>query len=206
MSTTPASVPASRSFLQHLRDMNIKRQAQVFPHCRDWGLVDSTNELCGEAGELANVSKKLKRDVVYPEGPFKDDEDMRTQSEPVAQREMKLRRDFEDEAADVLITLDLACMRANVDLEKVTVRKFNEVSEKRKSTFFLAEQETRWQPMTVIPQSSNQVLVRYPTPGGYHYSLASYFPSVNGGYWRSSFNQTPITGDTMKNAQWRVIE
>lgn len=94
-----------------LRQANIERNKQWDPD----GKLDTSfraMELGGEVGELLNVVKKLVRERLGISGS------RTTQAA------------FEEEAADVQITLDLLCMDAGIDLEEAVRRKFNATSDK----------------------------------------------------------------------------
>lgn len=69
-------------------------------------------ELAGEAGELANVVKKLERERLGWRGS-------RTTLDALA-----------DEIADVIICADLVAMSAGFDLAEIVARKFNATSAK----------------------------------------------------------------------------
>lgn len=88
-----------------------------FPAEDGWSGADWSNAMCGEAGELANVVKKLRRvDVGMP---GKNDPDRRV-----------LLDQLGVEAADVFIYLDLLCQFYGVSLKEALVGKFNSVSER----------------------------------------------------------------------------
>lgn len=95
-------------FLQEFRLANRARQLENPDRSRDFGLVDWSNALAGEAGEICNVTKKIKRDG---DSPAK-------------------RQALQDEIADVFTYLDILCSEAYIDLERAVRRKFNEVSDR----------------------------------------------------------------------------
>lgn len=85
----------------------------------DWSGADWSNALCGEAGELANVVKKIRRlECEYDQGP----------SDPPLE---DLRVMLADEMADVVCYLDLLATFYDVDLAAAVARKFNAVSERQ---------------------------------------------------------------------------
>jgi NTP pyrophosphatase (non-canonical NTP hydrolase) len=95
---------------RELRGRNSRRCELDFKHTRDsetWRLVDWTNAICGEAGELANVAKKIKR------GDF-------SQNSAITE--------LSDEIADVVIYCDLAAWFIGVELADAIRLKFNSVS------------------------------------------------------------------------------
>jgi NTP pyrophosphatase (non-canonical NTP hydrolase) len=75
----------------------------------DWSLNDWMTAVTGEAGELANLLKKVRR------GDFTLEEK---------------RGDIADELADVAIYLDILAMRCGVDLGRAIMSKFNRTSER----------------------------------------------------------------------------
>lgn len=79
------------------------------------GPVFAMMELLGEAGELANVVKKIERKKHGWIGGIM----------PLEHLEQ-----LEDEMADVLITLDLLAKQYHVDLSLAVVKKFNHTSRK----------------------------------------------------------------------------
>lgn len=88
-------------------EINARRNA-AFGRCKDWTDADWAVALAGEVGELLNVVKKIRRDGSSQE----------------------LQKKFEDEAADVQAYLSLWCALRDVRLGSVTVRKFNEVTQR----------------------------------------------------------------------------
>lgn len=83
-----------------------------------WSLADWSNAMCGEAGELANVVKKLRR---HQTG---------TASE-LDPEECVLRSQAADEIADVFLYLGLLADAIGVDMPAAIVRKFAAVSERQ---------------------------------------------------------------------------
>jgi len=72
---------------------------------KDWSPLEWAGAVCGEAGELANKCKKLKRGQDIPS------------------------REIADELADVVIYCDLLAQKLNIDLGEAVRHKFNERSE-----------------------------------------------------------------------------
>ncbi|NIR37277.1 MAG: hypothetical protein GWN07_15240 [Actinobacteria bacterium] len=89
-----------------------------FPDDNEWTVADWSNALCGEAGELANVVKKLRRYECGLRGPLDPSED-------------ELRAMAGAEIADVYLYLDLLAVKLGVDLPAAVVAKFNRVSERQ---------------------------------------------------------------------------
>ena len=103
-----------------LRELNRKRCNRWHdPLADDWTLGDWGNAFGGEAGELQNVVKKLRRHEAGASLAYNTPE-------------LGVLRDkFAEEVADVLLYLDLLCWKAGVtpDLLVVALReKFNLVS------------------------------------------------------------------------------
>ena len=101
--------------LDRLRSVNRSRAARWDPAGK-WDLADRAVEMAGEVGELCNVIKKLSR--------------ARDGMPGNKHSEAQLREMLAEEAADVLITLDLVCNQAGIDLTSSTRRKFNATSER----------------------------------------------------------------------------
>lgn len=77
-----------------------------------------SNALAGEVGELCNLTKKLSRGDRQSHG-------------------IEIFKCIDDEAADVLIQLDLFCQVAGVNIKDALVRKFNSKSLEINSKIFL---------------------------------------------------------------------
>ena len=102
-----------------LRQTNIQRCEQDFNHPlnswsnSDWGLAT-----CGEAGEAANVAKKMNR---FRDGLKKfDDEKVEI-----------LRGKLASEMADTLIYLDRWAASQGIDLEQALIDTFNKKSDEK---------------------------------------------------------------------------
>jgi NTP pyrophosphatase (non-canonical NTP hydrolase) len=89
-----------------------------FPDDDTWTLADWSNAMCGEAGEAANVVKKLRRVETGLVGVL----DLPA---------VELREALADELADVFCYLDLLATKAGIDLPVAIVAKFNRVSERQ---------------------------------------------------------------------------
>lgn len=90
-----------------------------FPKDQAWSGADWSNAMCGEAGELANVVKKVRRHETGT-APGPDDPSLD-----------KLMEMMAEEMADVVCYLDLLATFYGVDLAEAVVRKFNRVSERQ---------------------------------------------------------------------------
>lgn len=81
-----------------------------------WTVLEWAGAMAGEAGEAANVAKKIRRveldmsSKIYPTG--------------------KLNKDLGDELADTFWYIMALAKRENIDLARHIVDKFNEVSER----------------------------------------------------------------------------
>lgn len=92
--------------LKQLKGANYLRGKYGFKHeIKDWNPAEWACAVAGEVGELCNLVKKLNRG---------DEIDF---------------EEIADEAADVLIYLDILCQRLGIDLTNALVNKFNKKSE-----------------------------------------------------------------------------
>lgn len=101
-----------------LRSMNVSRARRWhpgFPTDDSWNGADWSNAMCGEAGEAANVVKKLRRHETGHPGALDGDE-------------KALRIALESELADVIAYADLLAAKYGINLGAAVARKFNEVS------------------------------------------------------------------------------
>lgn len=89
-----------------------------FPHDDEWTLADWSNAVCGEAGELANIVKKLRRYECNLAG----------EGDPSVD---ELHEMLADELADVVCYLDLLASKVDIDLAAAVVDKFNRVSKRQ---------------------------------------------------------------------------
>jgi NTP pyrophosphatase (non-canonical NTP hydrolase) len=105
-----------------LREANVTRCEQVFHALNDWTPTDWACAMAGEAGEACNEVKKLRR----LDGA---DAEMDT-----AEERHWLKVKIAHEIADLIIYADLLAARLEIDLAEAVRYKFNEVSDKRKST------------------------------------------------------------------------
>lgn len=83
----------------------------------EWVSSDWSNEMCGEAGEAANIVKKLRR---IETGAVRDG---------LTDRD-DLINALGLELADVIICVDLLAMYFDIDLADFIIHKFNSVSRK----------------------------------------------------------------------------
>ena len=103
---------------KELREANIKRQHRVDPH-NTIDILFRAVELGGEAGEVLNVVKKLKRELLGMPGKRSTLEALRK------------------EIADVVICADLLAMQMGIDTDSAVQEKFNEKSEELGVDVFL---------------------------------------------------------------------
>lgn len=107
--------------LQTLRVQNIRRCEEVFHPLHDWSPTDWACAMGGEAGEVLNAVKKLRR-LSDGTNTAKDPQNATEAISKVA-----------DELADTIIYADLLAARLGINLSESVVKKFNEVSELRGS-------------------------------------------------------------------------
>jgi NTP pyrophosphatase (non-canonical NTP hydrolase) len=115
---------AQNGFLtfSHAQNVNFARAHRWRGDTRAWTLLEVTGELCGEAGEAANVAKKILRFDLAMRGNESSDH-------PASEREALvglLRR----EVADVIIVALRLASEAGIDLDAAVREKFNATSEK----------------------------------------------------------------------------
>ncbi len=103
-----------------LRAVNVTRCARWHgPESTPWTAADWSNATCGEAGEMANVIKKIRR---HETGAVNEGDP------PLA----KLKEMAAEEIADVVIYADLMANYLGVDLAAAIRAKFNKTSERYK--------------------------------------------------------------------------
>jgi NTP pyrophosphatase (non-canonical NTP hydrolase) len=101
-----------------LRAVNVTRcQRWHPPESTPWNAADWSNATCGEAGEMANVIKKIRR---HETGAVNAGDPSLEQLKAMAAEEM----------ADVVIYVDLLANYLKVDLADAIKAKFNKVSVK----------------------------------------------------------------------------
>lgn len=107
-----------------LRRVNVERCKRWHPTFLTsdpmaWTSADWSNAMCGEAGEAANVVKKLRRiETEAAVGP--DDPDA-----------VQLRNMLADELGDIIAYVDLLAAHYEIDLSTAVASKFNRVSERQ---------------------------------------------------------------------------
>lgn len=104
--------------LSILRGRNVERAMRWHgADAEPWSLADWSNAMCGEAGEAANIVKKIRRHETSI-GSMHNTPDLDA-----------LGLSLAFELADVVIYADLLAAHAGIDLGWAVRRKFNMVSE-----------------------------------------------------------------------------
>ena len=99
-----------------LRAVNVPRCEGAFDHgLMDWTPLEWAGALCGEAGEAANITKKMRRGDYMPT----------VTDQALAHHSLAM------ELADVVTYCDLLAARCGIDLGQAVREKWNQVSEKR---------------------------------------------------------------------------
>lgn len=95
------------------QDANVERCERAFGHIgnvdQPWGLSDWALAICGEAGELANIAKKIRR------GDFTADDK---------------RDELLAECADIITYTDILITYLGARTDWVVANKFNRVSQR----------------------------------------------------------------------------
>lgn len=118
--------------LDELREVNVIRcetpkEKGGFGHLLySWSVLEWAGAMAGEAGEAANLAKKITR------GDFKG-LNLIDRKGTIASPDMHLAF----EIADTIIYADLLCALLGQSLRDVIIRKFNQTSVERGSPFFL---------------------------------------------------------------------
>lgn len=102
-----------------LRETNVSRCVNGFGHTLEsWSPAEWTNAMCGEAGEAANVTKKMLRHCDNVAGNKGDDRDLAILKEKLAR-----------ELSDVVIYADLCAASQGIDLGAAVRETFNRKSD-----------------------------------------------------------------------------
>jgi NTP pyrophosphatase (non-canonical NTP hydrolase) len=102
-----------------LRNANVSR-SNKWHNGTEWSALEWAGALCGEAGEAANLCKKLRR-IEHGISQAKRADD--------ALDEARLRAAIAEELADVVLYADLLAERVGADLADAIRAKFNRTSE-----------------------------------------------------------------------------
>jgi NTP pyrophosphatase (non-canonical NTP hydrolase) len=105
------------------RSANAARAERWHAGGEPWTGADWSNAMCGEAGEAANVVKKLRRIETGTTGHASGGDGTYT----------ALRLKLGEELADTVIYADLLAEHYGIDLGYATVLKFNRVSHEKNS-------------------------------------------------------------------------
>lgn len=106
--------------LDRLRETNVERVKlwhPGYPGAEAWTLADWSNAMVGEAGEAANIVKKIRR------------LDLHLTRRPTETDRAKLLGLLGEEVADVIIYADLLMAREEMSLWPNIVAKFNKTSD-----------------------------------------------------------------------------
>lgn len=104
--------------LKRIADTNLDRCLVWHPSgLQEWSSLEWAGAMCGEAGEAANVAKKLKRVDTGLKG-----------SDRTPREELLAK--YKKEIGDVFLYLDLMAQREGLTLEECVVYAFNQTSEK----------------------------------------------------------------------------
>lgn len=101
--------------LQLIQQVNFERFRRWFGNHPGWNLLEAAAEMCGEAGEMTNICKKIQRDKYGIQGNLHI---------PKSELEQKLRL----EIGDVLVTLMTVASLAGLDINDCVESSFNEKS------------------------------------------------------------------------------
>lgn len=117
--------------LTYMRAQNVSRLARWHGDDDDWNLADWSNAMCGEAGEAANVVKKMRRteSELWARQLYPGDSGHPVADAPAPQARELLRAQLANELADVVTYCDLLAHHAGINLSEAIARKFNRVSE-----------------------------------------------------------------------------
>lgn len=111
---SPQTTPLN---LARLRDVNVSRKQRWHGDADEWSGADWSNAMCGEAGEAANVVKKLRR------------HETGTGTSYNTPGVGELMAALAEELADVITYADLLAAYYGIDLAAAVIAKFDHVSE-----------------------------------------------------------------------------
>ena len=121
--------------LAELRAANVARMHRWHGEDDGWTLADWSNAMNGEAGEVANVVKKIRRTEtpgLWEAQKYPGDSGLAQitlAAMPADEAREALLVKLADECADVLCYLDLLAHEAGIDLGQAVASKFNRVSQ-----------------------------------------------------------------------------
>lgn len=109
------------SIIRDLQSINVSRANRWHGgDFKEWSGLEWAGAMCGEAGEAANVAKKLRRVELQIDGNAFSDRKLNVD---------ELRRELASECADTFLYLLLLAARYDIDLHSAVVEKFNRKSE-----------------------------------------------------------------------------
>lgn len=107
---------------EQLSEANFSRASRWHEGAEPWSGADWSNAMCGEAGEAANVVKKLRRlETNITQGSYHGEETISTDHEVLVAK-------LGGEIADTILYLDLLAEHYGIDIESHVRQKFNSVS------------------------------------------------------------------------------
>lgn len=101
--------------------INRKRSVVWHPPGKEWSLLEWAGAMCGEAGEAANVAKKVRRIEMGMKSKRPDEQD----------RETVIRTKLAKEIGDTYLYLDLLASNAGLRIEDCIRQAFNQTSEEQ---------------------------------------------------------------------------
>src|SRR4051812_10345258 len=108
-----AIVRNSRNFIQLVQEESVSRANRWHGDFRNWSGLEWAGAMCGEAGEAANVAKKLRRVEQSLDGN-------KASERPLVPSELVEK--LGNECADVFLYLVLLAARYDIDLSAAIVR------------------------------------------------------------------------------------
>lgn len=115
-SSTPATLasPSEAPTIRSIQAINQARSDRWMAGSPGWTILEVAGELCGEAGELTNICKKLRRlEMGVPGNKLSD---------------VGLREQARGECGDVMVVLMLVASKLGIDLEDAVREAFNRKS------------------------------------------------------------------------------
>lgn len=103
--------------LSEMQQRNAARANRWHGDMDSWSGLEWAGAMCGEAGEAANIAKKLRRDEQQLAGNDETREELLSK--------------LGEECADVFLYLCLLASRYHIDLETQIISKFNRTSDKQ---------------------------------------------------------------------------
>ena len=103
---------------RYITRVNAERAAEWHVGAPEWCLLEWAGALCGEAGELANVCKKIRR----------AEQGINPESKGGNEITRELMESLGEEIADTFLYLNILCGKAGINMYGVIAEKFNKVS------------------------------------------------------------------------------